>query len=50
LQVNLAWLYAAPAVGGVLIVVYGLAAAFEAPNADELQTVDAPNVVAAGGD
>ena len=42
LEINLAWLYAAPAVGGVLIVVYGLAAAFELPSVDELEIVDAP--------
>jgi TRAP-type C4-dicarboxylate transport system permease small subunit len=41
LEINLAWLYAAPAVGGVLIVVYGLAAALEVP-ADELEIVEAP--------
>jgi len=50
LQINLAWLYAAPAVGGMLIVVYGLAAAFEVPSPDELEIVDAPSVVAAGDD
>jgi TRAP-type C4-dicarboxylate transport system permease small subunit len=42
LEINLAWLYAAPAVGGVLIVVYGLAAAFELPTADDLEIVEAP--------
>ena len=31
LELNLAWLYAAPAVGGALIVLYGLAAAFAPP-------------------
>jgi TRAP-type C4-dicarboxylate transport system permease small subunit len=31
LEINLAWLYAAPAVGGALIVLYGLAMAFEPP-------------------
>ena len=31
LEINLAWLYAAPAVGGVLIMLYGLATAFEPP-------------------
>src|SRR5438067_2720946 len=31
LELNLAWLYAAPAVGGALIVLYGLAMAFEPP-------------------
>jgi len=34
LELNLAWLYAAPAVGGGLIILYGLAAAFEPPPAD----------------
>jgi len=34
LEINLAWLYAAPAVGGALIILYGLAAAFEAPPVD----------------
>jgi TRAP-type C4-dicarboxylate transport system permease small subunit len=31
LEINLAWLYAAPAVGGALIVLYGLAMVFEPP-------------------
>ena len=31
LELNLAWLYAAPAVGGALIVLYGLATAFAPP-------------------
>jgi TRAP-type C4-dicarboxylate transport system permease small subunit len=34
LEINLACLYAAPAVGGVLIVVYALAAIFEPPPPD----------------
>src|SRR5262249_48173212 len=50
LQLNLAWLYAAPAVGGALIVVYGLGAVFEAPSADVEEIVAAPEVVAAGDD
>ena len=29
LELNMAWLYAAPAVGGALIVLYSLAAIFE---------------------
>jgi TRAP-type C4-dicarboxylate transport system permease small subunit len=35
LELNLAWLYAAPAVGGVLIVVYSLATIAEPPPAPE---------------
>src|SRR4030088_2845415 len=31
LELNLAWLYAAPAIGGALIALYGLATAFEPP-------------------
>jgi TRAP-type C4-dicarboxylate transport system permease small subunit len=50
LEINLAWLYAAPAVGGVLIVLYGLAAALELPIPDELEIVDPPNAIAAGDD
>jgi TRAP-type C4-dicarboxylate transport system permease small subunit len=50
LEINLAWLYAAPAVGGVLIVLYGLAAAVELPTPDELEIVASPNAIAAGGD
>jgi TRAP-type C4-dicarboxylate transport system permease small subunit len=50
LEINLAWLYAAPAVGGVLIVLYGLAAAFELPTPDELAILDSPNAIAAGDD
>jgi TRAP-type C4-dicarboxylate transport system permease small subunit len=42
LEINLAWLYAAPAVGGVLIAAYGLAAAVELPSADEPDIIDAP--------
>jgi TRAP-type C4-dicarboxylate transport system permease small subunit len=49
LQINLAWLYAAPAVGGMLIVVYGLAAAFELPTSDESE-IDDSSVIAAGDD
>jgi TRAP-type C4-dicarboxylate transport system permease small subunit len=48
LQLNLAWLYAAPAVGGALIILYGLAAAFEKlPPAEGL---DETGIAAAGDD
>jgi TRAP-type C4-dicarboxylate transport system permease small subunit len=50
LQINLAWLYAAPAVGGALIVLYGIAAAFEPPPPDELEIVGSPITLAAGVD
>jgi TRAP-type C4-dicarboxylate transport system permease small subunit len=49
LELNLAWLYAAPAVGGALIVLYGLAMAFEPPpDPDALH--EAGGVAAAGDD
>src|SRR5260370_34363472 len=48
LEINLAWLYAAPAVGGALIVLYGLAAAFEAPPVTEI--FDKASIAAAGDD
>jgi len=48
LEINLAWLYIAPAVGGALIILYGLAAAFgPMPEPDVL---DAHSVAAAGND
>jgi TRAP-type C4-dicarboxylate transport system permease small subunit len=48
LEINLAWLYAAPAVGGALIILYGLAAGFgPMPEADIL---DESGIAAAGGD
>jgi len=50
LELNLAWLYAAPAVGGVLIVLYALAAAVEAPISDEPEIISSPNAIAAGGE
>lgn len=50
LELNLAWLYAAPAVGGVLIVLYALAAAVEAPTSDEPEIMGSPNAIAAGGE
>src|SRR3954451_23240741 len=40
LELNLAWLYAAPAVGGVLIVLYGLAIAFQPQSQAEVDTID----------
>src|SRR6266851_2238627 len=48
LEINLAWLYAAPAVGGALIILYGLAAAFEAPPVTEI--FDKAGIAAAGDD
>src|SRR6266567_5771395 len=48
LEINLAWLYAAPAVGGALIILYGLAAAFEAPPVTEI--FDKAGIAAAGND
>ena len=48
LELNLAWLYAAPAVGGALIVLYGLAMAFEPPPDPDL--FHEAGVAAAGND
>src|SRR5689334_15778223 len=48
LELNLAWLYAAPAVGGALIVLYGLATAFEPPPAPDV--LHESGVAAAGND
>src|SRR5207248_8008581 len=48
LELNLAWLYAAPAVGGALIVVYGLATAFEPPPPPDV--FHASGAAAAGND
>jgi TRAP-type C4-dicarboxylate transport system permease small subunit len=50
LELNLAWLYAAPAVGGVLIVLYGLAVAFEPPSRAEVDDIDSAAARAAGDD
>jgi TRAP-type C4-dicarboxylate transport system permease small subunit len=50
LELNLAWLYASPAVGGALIVIYSLAMLFEPPPADELGAVEEHEVMAAGDD
>jgi TRAP-type C4-dicarboxylate transport system permease small subunit len=50
LEINLAWLYAAPAVGGALIILYGLAAAFEAHPALATESFDKAGIAAAGDD
>jgi TRAP-type C4-dicarboxylate transport system permease small subunit len=51
LELNLAWLYAAPAVGGVLITVFALAGIAEPPPEDELATpVNEGSAIAAGND
>ena len=50
LEINLAWLYAAPAVGGALIVLYGLAAAFEKLPAPQPGELDETGIAAAGDD
>jgi TRAP-type C4-dicarboxylate transport system permease small subunit len=49
LEINLAWLYAAPAVGGVLILIYALAAVFEPPP-PETANFDKIRIAAAGDD
>lgn len=48
LEINLAWLYAAPAVGGALIILYSLAAIFEPSPASD--SIDAAGLAAAGDD
>jgi TRAP-type C4-dicarboxylate transport system permease small subunit len=50
LQLNLAWVYAAPAAGGALIVVYGLATAFEPPPVPQADSLDETGIAAAGDD
>src|SRR5437868_6205241 len=50
LELNLAWLYASPAAGGALIVLYSLAMLFVPPPADELGAVEEHEVMAAGND
>lgn len=50
LEINLAWLYAAPAVGGGLIILYGLATAFEPPAQAESEDLDPAQIIAAGDD
>jgi TRAP-type C4-dicarboxylate transport system permease small subunit len=49
LEINLAWLYAAPAVGGALIVLYSLALLFD-PSPEEDDAVDPAGAGAAGND
>jgi TRAP-type C4-dicarboxylate transport system permease small subunit len=49
LELNLAWLYAAPAVGGALIVLYAVAAAFGPPDAGD-EIPNATGAQAAGND
>jgi TRAP-type C4-dicarboxylate transport system permease small subunit len=48
LEINLAWLYVAPAVGGALIILYSLAAAFEQLPVPE--GIDETGIAAAGDD
>ena len=48
LEINLAWLYAAPAVGGALIILYSLAMAFEPM--PEPDSFDKAEIAAAGDD
>jgi TRAP-type C4-dicarboxylate transport system permease small subunit len=50
LELNLAWLYASPAVGGALIILYSLAMLFEAPLSETAETVKEHEVMAAGND
>jgi len=47
LEINLAWLYIAPAVGGAMIILYGLAELFQPAPADE---PDETGIAAAGDD
>lgn len=49
LELSLAWLYASAAVGGALIVLYGLFIAFEAPRPEEVGLPE-PGIAAAGND
>jgi hypothetical protein len=48
LEINLAWLYIAPAVGGALIILYSLAAAFGP--VPEPENFDKAGIAAAGDD
>jgi TRAP-type C4-dicarboxylate transport system permease small subunit len=50
LELNLAWLYAAPAVGGALIVLYGLAAMFEPLSPETEEAIEQHEAMAAGDD
>jgi TRAP-type C4-dicarboxylate transport system permease small subunit len=49
LELNLGWVYAAPAAGGALIILYALAAAFE-PVAPEADALGESHIAAAGDD
>jgi TRAP-type C4-dicarboxylate transport system permease small subunit len=49
LEINLAWVYAAPAAGGLLIILYALAAAFEPPTYGA-GAFDESGIAAAGDD
>jgi TRAP-type C4-dicarboxylate transport system permease small subunit len=50
LQLNLAWLYASPAVGGALIILYGLATLFEPMPSATSDVIDEHQAMAAGND
>ena len=51
LELNLAWLYGAAAVGGTLILIYGIGIALTPPAAHEFDSLgEDPQAVAAGGD
>jgi TRAP-type C4-dicarboxylate transport system permease small subunit len=50
LQINLAWLYASAAVGGVLIMLYGLGMLFAGASEAELNPIDPVEMRAAGDD
>lgn len=50
LEINLAWLYVAPAVGGALIILYSLAAALEGEPAASADSFDKADIAAAGND
>jgi TRAP-type C4-dicarboxylate transport system permease small subunit len=50
LQINLAWLYASAAVGGVLILVYGLGTLFVGTPESSPDRIDAAETRAAGND
>ena len=50
LQLNLAWLYASPAVGGALIILYGLATLFEPMPSETSDIIEEHQAMAAGND
>lgn len=50
LELNLAWLYGAPAVGGALIILYGLATLFELPSPEAEAAMEEHEALAAGND